>query len=242
MKKKKLLIFLSLLAIIIVTVSVIFIVNAIQGLAEEKQRQALVKQYYDDKLACYIQENNTYQDYEVDVAFLGDSLTDGYDVAKYYSEFVVSNRGIGGETTVGLEQRLDVSVYQLKPKVIVMLIGANNMSEMFSNYENLLIGFKENLPDTQVVLLSLTAMGGEHWGKKNQLASYNNVIIKKYAEKYGYYYVDLFTPLFDENIKEVYQGYTVDGGHFTQLGYEVVTSLVKPVVVEALNTYNAMNP
>ena len=243
MKKKKWLIFcLSLLLMSILIISSIFIVGAVQDSIEEKQRQALIKQYYADKLACYMQENNTYQDYEVDVAFLGDSLTDGYDVSKYYSEFVVSNRGIGGETTVGLEQRLDVSVYQLKPKVIVMLIGANNMSEMFSNYENLLIGSQQNLPDTKVVLLSLTAMGGEHWGTKNQLAAYNNVIIKKYAEKYGYYYVDLFTPLFDENIKEVYQGYTIDGGHFTQLGYEVVTSLVKPVVMEALNNYNGSNP
>ena len=118
-----------------------------------------------------------------------------------------------------------------------MLIGANNMNEMFTNYEKLLIGFKQNLPDTKVVLLSLTAMGGEHWGAKNQLASYNNVKIKKYAEKYGYYFVDLFTPMFDETTGEVYEGYTVDGGHFTKLGYDVVTSLVKPIVSQALSEY-----
>ena len=105
-KKKNLLIFcLCLFAIILLTFSVILVVNAIKDSIEEKQKQALIKQYYADKLALYTQENNTYQDYEVDVAFLGDSLTDGYDVSSYYSEFVVSNRGIGGETTVGLERR-----------------------------------------------------------------------------------------------------------------------------------------
>ena len=115
------------------------------------------------------------------------------------------------------------------------------MNDMFSNYENLLNGLKENLPDTKVVILSLTAMGGEHWGPKNQLAAYNNVKISKYAEKYGFYYVDLFTPLYDIESGQVYDGYTSDGGHFTKVGYDVVTSLVKPVVIEALNSFYEEN-
>ena len=45
------------------------------------------------------------------------------------------------------------------------------MSEMFSDYERLLQGLKENLPNTKVVILSLTTMGGEHWGRKNELAA-----------------------------------------------------------------------
>ena len=76
---------------------------------------------------------------EIDVAFLGDSLTDGYDLEKYYPEFKTANRGIAGETTGGLESRLQVSVYDLKPKVCVMLIGANNMDTMFKLYIGLVL-------------------------------------------------------------------------------------------------------
>jgi hypothetical protein len=64
------------------------------------------------------------------------------------------------------------------------------METMMENYEEILQGFHENLPDTQIVLLSLTAMGGEHWGSKNQLAAYNNVTIKLLAEKYGYTFIE----------------------------------------------------
>lgn len=239
MTKKKLFIVATILLSVILSVcAVLVFAVVIPNAKKEKEWKELVKQYYANKIEKYQEENDRYQDYEVDVVFLGDSLTDGYDVESYYSEFVVSNRGIGGDTTVGLEQRLAVSVYDLKPKVIVMLIGANNMDTMLSNYERILTGFQENLPNTKVVLLSLTAMGGELWGRKNQLAAYNNVSIKKYAEKYGYYFVDLFSPLFDESIGEVYAGYTVDGGHFTSLGYDVVTSLVKPAVTQALADYN----
>ena len=71
---------------------------------------------------------------------------------------------------------------------------------------------------------------GKDWGHKNEIACLNNVKIKLLAEKYDYTFVDLFTPLFDINIGEVYSDYTTDGAHFTSKGYEVVTSVVKPVI------------
>ena len=205
---------------------------------KQKQREELQHQiqvYRDAKIAQYRAENNKYGDYEIDVAFLGDSLTDGYDLEKYYPQFVTSNRGIGGDTTFDLQKRLAVSVYELKPKVAVMLIGANNMETMMENYEEILQGFHENLPDTQIVLLSLTAMGGEHWGSKNQLAAYNNVTIKLLAEKYGYTFIDLYTPLYDVITREVFDGYTSDGGHLTDEGYTVVTAEITPVLENLLS-------
>lgn len=201
---------------------------------QQEQWKRQVQQYRDAKMEQYRKENAQYDDCEVDVAFLGDSLTDGYDLAKYYPQYVTANRGIGGDTTFDLEARLQVSVYDLKPKVAVMLIGANNTDTMFENYEDILRGLKENLPDTKVVLLSLTAMGGEHWGAKNQLAAYNNVTIKLLAEKYGYTFVDLYTPLYDVSIREVYDGYTTDGGHLTHQGYTVVTAQIMPVLEKLL--------
>lgn len=199
-----------------------------------KAHLAAVEQYRSAKLAQYRQENEQYADYEVEVAFLGDSLTDAYDLKTYYPQYITANRGIGGDTSFDLEARLQVSVYDLKPQVAVLLIGGNNPGTMLQNYEAILQGLKENLPETKVVVLSLTAMGGAHWGKNNSLAAYNNVSIKLLAEKYGFAFVDLFTPLYDVSIGEVYAGYTVDGGHFTPQGYAVVTAQITPVLKELL--------
>lgn len=201
---------------------------------EEQDRAQMVAEYRAAKRQQYEQENQQYADYEVEVAFLGDSLTDGYDLGKYYPQYVTANRGIGGDTTYDLQERLQVSVYDLKPQVVVMLIGANNPETMLENYEDILIGLRENLPDTKVVLLSMTAMGGEHWGRWNGQACLNNVSTRLLAEKYGYTYVDVFTPLFDANTGEVREGYTVDGGHFTHEGYTVLTDTIAPVLKEIL--------
>ena len=225
---------LSVLSAAIIAGTVVYFA-VIRPRQEQAQWAAQVQAYRDAKTAQYRQENDEYKDYEVDVAFLGDSLTDGYDLQKYYPQYLTVNRGIGGDTTFDLENRLDVSVYQLKPKVAVMLIGANNMDTMFDNYENILMGLQENLPDTRIVLLSLTAMGGEHWGRKNQLAAYNNVTIRLLAEKYGFTFIDLYTPLYDASIREVYVGYTSDGGHLTAEGYAVVTAQITPVLEELLS-------
>jgi lysophospholipase L1-like esterase len=135
---------------------------------------------------------------------------------------------------------MEVSLYDLKPKVAVMLIGANNMDAMFENYEALLRGFEENVPRTKIILLSLTSMGDE-WGKKNQLAAYNNVKIKLLAEKYGYEYVDLYSALFNLESGEIYPEYTTDGGHLTPLGYEVLTNAIRPAIDKQLLLWESEN-
>ena len=219
-------------ATVIVAATVVLFAVILPKQREKREWQQQVAAYRADKIARYEKENAAYADYEVEVAFLGDSLTDGYDLAKYYPQYVTANRGIGGDTTFDLEERLQVSVYDLKPKVAVMLIGANNPETMLDNYEDILIGLCDHLPDTKVVLLSLTAMGGDTWGKWN--ACLNNVSIRLLAETYGCTYVDLFTPLFDVATGEVREGYTTDGGHFTHEGYVAVTAQITPVLERLL--------
>ena len=232
--KKRYFIPLCAVALVLLALAIVYFAILLPKEREEEKLKAAVRAYYDAKLEQYERENVEYEDFEVDVAFIGDSLTDGYDLAKYYPQYVTANRGIGGDTTFGVEERLQVSLFDLKPKVVVMLIGANNMDTMLQNYESILQSLKENLPESKIVLCSLTAMGGEHWGRKNQLAAYNNVSIKLLAQKYGYTYVDLYSALYDVSIGEVYEGYTVDGGHFTHEGYTVVTAQITPVLEKLL--------
>lgn len=223
----KRLILLSSSLLVLLYASLILAFNVIFPKHEESN---IFKTHYNNKVTVFKEENKYYSDKKVDVVFLGDSLTEGYNTNYYYSEYVTLNRGIGGDTTFGLEKRLDVSAYQVKPKVVVMLIGANNFKTMLQNYEDIIRQLKINLPDSEIVCLSLTAMGGEHWGRNNDIAIENNKEIKKIAEAYNCHFIDLFTPLFDKTTNEVYEGYTVDGGHFTRLGYDIITSLIKPKI------------
>ena len=235
MSKKKIIILAisAVLALATLTVGIFHTLSLIKEKKQLKEWQQFMQEYYNNKIESYENENASIIPGETDVVFLGDSLTDGYDVATYYPQYKVLNRGIGGDTTFGVEKRLKVSVYDVKPKCVVMLIGANNFDTMFENYENILCGFAKNVPDTKVILVSLTSMSGE-WGKNNKTAAYNNVKIKLFAEKYGYEFVDLYTPLFNLESGGIYDEYTTDGGHLTPAGYAVFTDTVTPVIERVL--------
>ena len=233
MKKKIGIIVAALLALALIVWLIIFLAVIRPNQIKQQEHEAAVARYREEKTRLYLQENEKYADYQVDVAFLGDSLTDGYDLQRHYPQYLVCNRGIGGDTTFDLEARLQVSVYDLKPKVAVVLIGANNLSTMFDNYENILAGLKSNLPQTKVVLLSLTNMG-QDWAKGNEQAAYNNARIKKLAEKYNFTFVDLYTPLMNITTGEICPEYTTDGGHLTHMGYEVLTNTITPTLEKLL--------
>lgn len=234
MKAKRSIIIVTVALIVLLAIGLTYLFAVVLPQRREREeRLEAIQAYRQAKLDIYRAENEKYGDYEVDVAFLGDSLTDLYDVEKYYPQYLALNRGIGGDTTFGLEERLKTSVYDLKPKVAVMLIGVNNIDSMFDNYESILTGFKDNLPKTKIVLVSLTSMSGE-WGRNNHKAAYNNIKIKLLAEKYGYEFVDLYSPLLNLETGEINAEYATDGCHLTPAGYEVFTNTVAPVLKKLL--------
>ena len=208
----------------------------LDDLEEDAERERLFKEYVEYKITLYESENEMYDDFEVDVAFLGDSLTDGCDISRYYPDVAAVNRGIGGDTTFGLEERMDVSLYDLKPKVAVILIGGNNLYSMLDNYEELILGIRDNSPRTEILICSLTSMGMD-WGHKNQIAAYNNVFLERLAMKHDCAFVDLYTPLFDENTGEIRTEYTSDGAHLTHAGYEVVSGKIRPILSTLLDDW-----
>ncbi len=235
MKKRNLVIFLIALLALILAASIVYYLTV--TLPENRKREEQLQQYqafYAQKLQEYQSENSQYDDFAVDVAFLGDSITAGYDVAHYYPEYLVANRGIGGETTHGLKDRLEVSVLALKPKVCVLLIGGNNIDTMFEDYEEILLSFRENIPETNVILVSLSPTS-DPIAERNKTLAYNNVKIKLLAEKYGYEFVDIYTPLFDLETGKMKAEYTPDGAHHTAEGYRVITDAIKPVVDKLLS-------
>ncbi|MBO4540036.1 MAG: hypothetical protein J5781_07130 [Clostridia bacterium] len=204
--------------------------GVVERKSKEEETARLVKEYTDNKLATYARENAENAEYEV--VFLGDSLTDGCDLSKYYGEYVASNRGIGGDTSFGLLDRMQVSAYDAHPKTIVLLIGGNDilrgrsLESIYSNYEKIIAGIHEHLPDTKIVWCSLSALGNQ-WAKHNDTVVICNQKIKLLAQKYGCEFVDIYTPLCDVETDEIREEYTAEGVHFTDEGYKVVSAKIK---------------
>lgn len=224
-KKRKLIAFIVLILLSALAVAAYFLLPKLIEWEEEKN---FFKEYYDAKVVEFGEENKKLSN--VDVAFIGDSITDGYEAfGSAYSEYTVAWRGIGGDTTFGLFDRLDVSLYAVNPKVVVLLIGINNIDSMFENYESIIADIREKLPKASLIVQSLHPTSGDFADRNGRILSANRRILEL-SSKYGFTYVDVHSALVDENTGEYSSVYTDDGLHPNSKGYEKITETLFPVI------------
>ena len=62
------------------------------------------------------------------MVFLGDSITDGWPLDKYFPGKPYVNRGIGGQTTPQMLVRFREDVINLQPSVLIILAGTNDIA------------------------------------------------------------------------------------------------------------------
>ena len=60
------------------------------------------------------------------VVFLGDSLTEGFDLERYFPTANVVNRGLSGDTTYQVRYRMDEIVIA-NPAKLFLMIGINDL-------------------------------------------------------------------------------------------------------------------
>lgn len=168
------------------------------------------------------------------IAFVGDSITQDYNVYEYFSEYHVYNRGIGGDTTVGLKTRLDVSVFDLKPKTVILMIGTNDLAllkttpeTVAQNIKEIIEIIKKELPSTKIILQSIYPVN-ESMSPMTVQPRKNADIIKInqiLAQLQQVIYVDVFSHLEKDGVLN--PEYSVEGLHINEQGYEVITNLLK---------------
>lgn len=176
---------------------------------------------------------------EGQVVFFGDSITELLNISDWYGEYSLKsglelyNRGIGGDTTIGLYKRAEENVLSIKPKTVVLLIGTNDLgigfdTEFISNsMENILKLFKSVCPECRVILQAVyPVIEGKAGKRRNKDILELNEKYKLLAEKYGADFIDLTAVLSDEN-GNLRREYTYDGLHLTAQGYAVTTKEIK---------------
>ena len=243
MKKLALKDILYLVAIIILLIALIT-VSVLYGLECTKKNtdnESEVQNYYDMKCSAFELENYNFS--KGQIVFIGDSITDGYPLDNFYGDLALRtyNRGISGDRTSGVYRRLKISLFDLAPTKIVLMIGINDINlgltndEIMINYTSIIDDIKTNLPSADVTCLSVLPMNSivEQYGVDLAKATAQikdlNGRIKTFVEGKGYRYIDLFTHFADEN-DHLITTYSNDGLHPNNAGYVVWTNVLKPVL------------
>ena len=196
--------------------------------------------YYNNKVMSFGVQNANLS--KGQIVFVGDSITDLYPLDDYYADLDLAcyNRGIGGDTTSGVINRLQVSIFDLEPSKIVLMIGTNDVNggvafdKIISNYRIILDEIKKNQPTVELYFVSvipqnevLRGSNGFDVTKNNETIKNINKEIKNLCDEYGYTYVDMFLDLLDEE-GYLHKDMSDDGLHLNSNGFEVWTLLLKP--------------
>lgn len=194
---------------------------------------------YEEKLENFISENSSFEKNQI--VFIGDSITAGYRLNHYYPNLNLKtyNRGISGDTTDWLTTRLQISLFDLVPTQVILMIGTNDINggksaeEIASNYENILNLIASNLPNTKVCCVSIIPQNTEYSpnaSENNLRIQETNQKIEALARSFGYEYVNLYDCLTDEN-GLLKRNYSSDGLHLSQKGYRVWTEAMEEFLI-----------
>jgi lysophospholipase L1-like esterase len=172
------------------------------------------------------------------VLFLGDSITEGGLWSDLFPELPTTNRGIGGEATYDLLERLDATIND--PLAVSLMIGTNDLhgprekrdtTQIVERTDEIVRRIHAAAPDALILVNSILPRT-EHFAAELRTV---NVGYRQVAERHGTEYVDLW-PAFADDSGAVKQGLTRDNLHLTPDGYlawaEVLRPYLKPFANE----------
>ena len=185
----------------------------------------------------------------------GDSITEGLrkhdipeDLGQWYAkrvagalelahpgEYTFINRGISGNRIVDLYARIKRDIINLKPDIMTLMIGTNDVWAEYSRqngvspakyerfYEMILDEVEAALPNIKIILMGSYYQDGVQEYNDSFLPEVKEraEIVRKIAERRGYPYIAT-QPLFDEAEKRGVTHLTFDGCHPDYAGCELL--------------------
>ncbi|MDR3367444.1 MAG: GDSL-type esterase/lipase family protein [Prevotellaceae bacterium] len=180
----------------------------------------------------------------IKAAFMGNSITQMWAGMRpdFFKDNSYLGRGIGGQTTPQMLSRFRADIVELKPQVVVINGGINDIAANSGTYDfEFTFGSIRSMAEIahangiKVILTSVLPAAEIPWRKEipavpakiDQL----NAAIKTYCAEKGFTYVDYYSRLVSkDSSKGLPEQYTMDGVHVTVAAYEVMEKIVKQAI------------
>jgi lysophospholipase L1-like esterase len=179
------------------------------------------------------------------VVFLGDSITDGWNLANYFPGKPYVNRGISGQTTMQMLVRMHPDVIKLRPDAFILLAGTNDIArntgpETQEMVEDNIRAMCE-LATThriKIILCLLTPISDYTKTKQSERRPPADIVslnhwIESFASDAHAQVADYFSALVDDK-GMLREGYSEDGLHPNAKGYELLAPVAEAAIENAL--------
>lgn len=170
----------------------------------------------------YLQTKAQYERFNgrYDIVMFGDSLTERGHWQDMFPDVRIGNRGIGGDDTAGMLDRM-AAVEATGAKKVFIMAGTNDLSRHASPNviaKNIITIAKQfSLKGISPIIQSTVLSGKDRIGKNPKIQQVND-LLKLNAQANGFVYLDINRFIAPDGY--LTQHYTVDGTHLTVEGYQ----------------------
>ncbi len=184
---------------------------------------------------------------QVDVIFLGDSITQGWEGSgkaawdKHFAPLKPMNAGIGGDRTEHVLWRLDNgNIKGIAPKVAVIMIGTNNSrtntsEQIADGIKAIVAKLREKLPETKILLLAVFPRGADNNDALRKTNTGANNIVKSLDDGENVFFLDI-GPKFLTADGVLEKKIMPDLLHLSPEGYEIWATSILPKLNELLGS------
>ncbi len=170
------------------------------------------------------------------IIFLGNSITQAGNWPQLLGDSTVVNRGIGGDITFGVLDRLE-DVTRRQPSKLFIMIGINDIGKdipdevIADNVRKIIEDVRAKSPETTIYVQSLLPVNPaypgfpQHYDKEDHVLRVNKML-RDVAGSTQSRFVNLF-PLFIDAQERLDEQYTGDGLHLNAKGYQVWVNHLK---------------
>ena len=177
------------------------------------------------------------------IVFMGNSITEFWKVNDpgYFTTYV--NRGISGQTTPQMLVRFREDVINLKPAVVVILAGINDIAQntgpikLEDTFGNI-ISMVQLARAEKIKVVMSSVLPANHFPWRPAITPTEKVIalnkmLKDYADANHIVYLDYYSAMVDDQ-KGLPSALSGDGVHPNLAGYKVMEPLAEQAIDEAL--------
>lgn len=218
-----------------VKVILLFFSTLLTGVLAQENNQNFHNYFYDQRRSFFeampIEKN--------EIIMLGNSITNCANWDELFPDKHVKNRGISGDITLGVLDRMD-EIVKRKPKKIFILIGINDISLnidkeiILKNYQEIISKIKKDSPKTMIYIQSILPTNDafdtfkKHQGKMDIIKEVNKNL-EQLAKDNKVVFINIFPEFLDDQGK-LSTKYTNDGLHLLGEGYLLWASLLKKFI------------
>ncbi|MCG9545992.1 GDSL-type esterase/lipase family protein [Vibrio sp. Isolate33] len=187
-------------------------------------------------MSRYIMTSDNHRHFSpnADLVMFGDSITEWAPWADIFRDVSMVNRGLAGDTTIGMLRRIDTTL-NVKPKLVCFMAGINDLAQgydvehIYQNYIDMLKVWQEN---NIRILVQSTLYVGSKLQSLNPSVEQLNRKIGEYCAQQGIAFLDVNSVLSPNKLLS--NEYSCDDLHLNAKAYQAWSEVLQPAIAELL--------